>query len=393
MTADSSATRWRATVLALWAAGAVVVMVMHVVWPQPGHPEAYWPWPLGFVLFPVTGALILIKRPGNEVGRVLMLTGTAAAVIFFAWWLAFQVTNQVVAGIADAVSGSAVVPSFLGIVVLLHIFPTGQPIGPRHRWVIHAIWGFAVVMFLVSLLLPGELLLTQIENPIGVLPEWAPSVFAAGGVVALILAIFGIGVLAYRRRHGDMIERLQLRWFLSGAAVGLSIFFLTFFEASINEVLGIRPGSVGDNLVGVSLVVAFWAVPIGITVAILRYRLFDIDRLISRTLAYVVVLVLLGGVFALGVVGIQIVLPASSSLAVAASTLAVAAMFNPLLRRTKHLVDRRFNRSRVDNEKVTATIAESLRMPASNPHDVAGKVADVVSRALEPSSIGMWVRE
>jgi len=155
--------------------------------------------------------------------------------------------------------------------------------------------------------------------------------------------------------------------------------------------IAILAGSTGlAGTVGGFVVLGFIALPLSIGVAVLRYGLFDIDRIISRTLAYAIVTGLLVGVYAGIVLLATDVLSLTSSAAVAASTLAAAALFNPLRRRVQQVVDRRFNRARYDGEQTVAAFAVRLK-DAVNLDSVRDDLASVVQEALEPAHVSVWM--
>jgi hypothetical protein len=144
-------------------------------------------------------------------------------------------------------------------------------------------------------------------------------------------------------------------------------------------------------LVDIWITVSITAIPIAATLAILRYRLYDIDRIISRTVTYAIVIALLALVYALGVTALTSLLDTDSPLTVAGSTLAAAALFNPLRRRVQRGVDHRFNRTRYDAERVMATFTGSLRDEVDPDRVVQGWVS-VVDDTMHPASAGVWVR-
>ena len=199
------------------------------------------------------------------------------------------------------------------------------------------------------------------------------NVFLVLGVAGWLVSI-AAQVLSYRRSTGD--RRQQLKWLMCGSAVAL---------------IAIVAGSTGlAGTVGGFVVLGFIALPLSIGVAVLRYGLFDIDRIISRTLAYAIVTGLLVGVYAGIVLLATDVLSLTSSAAVAASTLAAAALFNPLRRRVQQVVDRRFNRARYDGEQTVAAFAVRLK-DAVNLDSVRDDLASVVQEALEPAHVSVWM--
>jgi hypothetical protein len=215
---------------------------------------------------------------------------------------------------------------------------------------------------------------------------WLGSVEA---VVIPLLAVFalltlGSQIARYRQAHGE--HRQQLKWLLGGALVSIVGFAVVTVPGTL------APNSRwGNGLINVASSLLLLALPICMGVAILRYRLYDIDRLISRTLSYLIVTGLLVGLF-VGIVFLATdVLPFSSPVAVAASTLAAAAVFNPLRRRIQHAVDRRFNRARYDAEAIVAAFTVRLR-DAVDLDTVRGELLLAVDRAVEPAHASVWLR-
>ena len=196
-------------------------------------------------------------------------------------------------------------------------------------------------------------------------------------ILVIWLAFVAHQVLNWRRATGE--RRQQLKWLATGAAVTLVVIAASF---------GISSTSVSGEILGIGLA----ALPVGIGVGILKYRLYDIDRIISRTLAYTIVTGLLVGVYAGLVLLTTQVLEFHSSVAVAVSTLAAAALFNPLRRRVQRAVDRRFNRARYDADQTVAAFAARLK-DAVDLDAVRDDLADVVHQALEPAHVSLWISQ
>jgi hypothetical protein len=274
-----------------------------------------------------------------------------------------------------------------GLTVLL--FPDGRPPSPRLRWVV---WVYAAtgVLWIASAaaITVGAVIghHTQVDSAGNLLVlgygiqatfwwKLRSKVFLVLGVAGWLVSI-AAQVLSYRRSTGD--RRQQLKWLMCGSAVAL---------------IAIVAGSTGlAGTVGGVFVLGFIALPLSIGVAVLRYGLFEIDRIISRTLAYTIVTGLLVGVYA-GIVLLSTdVLSLTSSAAVAASTLAAAALFNPLRRRVQRVVDRRFNRARYDGEQTVAAFAVRLK-DAVDLDSVRDDLASVVQEALEAAHVSVWMNE
>ena len=201
------------------------------------------------------------------------------------------------------------------------------------------------------------------------------------GYVVISLSWIGRHVVSYR--HATLERKQQLKWLLSGtsiAVVGFGVGIVVGFSSTLAVQIVADVGYI-----------ALAAVPISFGIGILRYRLYDLDRIISRTLSYAIVTGLLLGVY-IGIVTLSTrALPLSSPVGVAASTLAAAALFNPLRKRVQHVVDRRFNRRRYDAEATVAEFRSQLR-EAVEFDVVRRELLDAVRRAVEPSAVTIWVR-
>jgi hypothetical protein len=279
----------------------------------------------------------------------------------------------------------------LGLVFLL--FPDGRPPSARWRWVLWAsvvvgvLWIAAAFGLTISTIAghhvrvdPGGNLIA-LENNAGNAAWWN----ALTGVATLVLAVCWLGslgaqALSYRRSSGE--RRQQLKWLMAGSVIGGGCLFVTFSQSG---------GTSWDaRALTAAATVGLLALPLSIGVAIMKYRLFDIDRIISRTLGYAIVTGLLVGLYTGIVLLATHVVSIKTPVAVAASTLAAAALFNPLRRRVQREVDRRFNRARYDAERTVAAFAALLK-DAVDLDSVQQDLADVAQRALEPAHISVWI--
>ena len=282
-----------------------------------------------------------------------------------------------------------------GLTVLL--FPDGRLPSRRLRWVVWpylgvaALWALGTVIVTIGAIAshrsgvdPGGNLLV-LDHPTGAAAWW-------GVVNDLFFPLLALGwlvsvaaqALSYRRASGE--RRQQLKWLLAGSVLaGVSL------AVTAEDVFG-RSGFAG--ILGDGALVGILAIPVCLGVAILKYRLYDIDRIISRTLAYAIVTGLLVGVYAGLVLLATQVLGVHSSVAVAAATLAAAALFNPVRRRVQHAVDRRFNRAGYDADQTVTAFASRLQdaKDAVDLDTVRDDLAGVVDAALEPAHISLWVR-
>jgi hypothetical protein len=281
----------------------------------------------------------------------------------------------------------------LGLIILL--FPDGQLPSRRWRWLagvylmLGAVWLTAAFVLSASQIIAHRIRVDSGGNLLvlgtsSAAPSWwvVMQNLATVAFVVSSLASLAAQAVSYRRSSGE--RRQQLKWLLAGAAAGLAGLLLTFL-------LGHEGGLAG---LAASLLAAagVLALPVCMGVAILRYRLYDIDRLISRTLGYALVTGLLVGVYAGLVLLATEVLRFSSTWAVAASTLAAAALFSPVRRRVQRVVDRRFNRARYDADQTVAAFADRLR-DAVDLGAVRDDLAATAQAALQPAGMSVWVRE
>jgi hypothetical protein len=279
----------------------------------------------------------------------------------------------------------------LGLAILL--FPDGRPPSPRWRWVMR------VYLAVGSLWLAGALAVAAIAitghdirvdasgNLLTIDPDGSAAWWNALELVFFpVLGVCWLASLAgqtVRWRGSSDERREQLKWLLFGSAVCLAGLALTLLLSSVSGLLSVL-GQLG--FVGV------FALPASIGVAVLKYRLYDIDRIISRTVAYALVTGVLIGAYAGIVLLATRVLSVSSPVAVAASTLAAAALFSPLRRRVQRMVDRRFNRAGYDADQTIAAFAGRLK-DTVDLDSVRDDLATVVDRALEPAHVSVWINE
>lgn len=256
-------------------------------------------------------------------------------------------------------------------------FPDGRLPTARWRWfsvfTIGAVGGGAALIATT----PGEVY-GGVDNPIGI--AWGDQAQTAlVAVVATSLLVSFVGSAAsviVRYRRADLLERAQIRWFAWAVSIVIAFYVASFFV----------PGGVLDNWVALT----YSLIPASIGVAVLRYHLYDIDRLVSRTTSYAIVTALLLIIYGVLVAAISRLLPSSSSLAVAAATLAAAAAFRPLRIRVQNRVDRRFNRSQYDARQTVEEFAARLRHEVDTEMITADLIG-LVQRTVQPSSVGVWI--
>jgi hypothetical protein len=276
------------------------------------------------------------------------------------------------------------------LVILL--FPDGRPPSPRWRrvmWSYLAMVGcYLACTYAAVIIALGEHRTRIDANGVPAFVDHPAGWYAAAtDVFTVLLPAFWLSfvvaqVISWRRSSGE--RRQQLKWLLAGASV------LAVSEAVLQP-LSASPhlSAAEQGILNTASAVALAALPAGLAVAIMRYRLYDIDRIISRTLAYAIVTGLLAGTYAGLVLLATEVLRQHNTVAVAAATLATAALFNPVRRRVQRVVDRRFNRARYDADQTVTAFAARLK-DSVDLDAVQSDLASVVQRTLEPAHVSLW---
>ena len=340
------------------------------------------------LMFLALGPLILWKADGNRVGWVFSAIGLA--ILFSALSGSLADRGLVV---FQAIGGAFWLGWIIALGTLVLWFPTGRV--PGRRWLWLQWLGFVLVgLTLITYSFTEQICvesdvgcLAWVDNPIGIRGMPNPEYGWLSAPLFVLYPIFMGATLVslfVRFRRSETIERLQLKWFLFACfsfVAGLcSEFVLEWFGVT-------EPPVLVDLWIGLSIL----GIPIAATLAILRYRLYDIDRIISRTVSYAIVIATLGAVYTLGLAGLTSLLDSDSPLAVAAATLAAAALFNPLRRRVQAFVDHRFNRTRYDAERVMTQFTGTLRDEV-DPNTVLSGWVGVVSETMRPVASGVWLR-
>ncbi len=341
--------------------------------------------------FAGVGALLMTRVPGNILGPLLLLCGTLmAGVTALGGYATLGASASPMwpgTGVAASASEALyIVPIGVAFAFVPLVFPSGRLLSPRWRWVVTLDIALLATSVVSNLIRPGLVGGVPVENPLAI-PALEPLVSALD-LPSSLLAVVAFGAaataLAIRYRGGTVVVRQQVKWLLAAATVAAVAFPISFVVE--DETLSTATFFVGF--------LAFVALPLAIGVAVLRYRLFEIDRVISRTLSWAIVTGLLAAVFAVGVVGLQAVLVTFTSgdtLAVAASTLVVFGLFQPIRRRVQATVDRRFDRAKVDAEHTVEALASRLRDDV-DLGAVRSEVIEAVDAALHPASTGLWLR-
>jgi hypothetical protein len=342
-----------------------------------------------FSTFVVVGAVVAARRPRNAVGWLIAvgaLLWTLAVLSNGVYWhLAFGRPDAPAAADLVAWFGTwAFVPAFVLVLSLVPLlFPTGAPPGPRWRvvgWTAAVAGGMAT---LSTALAPGPLETADypwLDNPLGIDGLGLGTIAQVSFVVSAATALAALTslVVRYRRAHG--IERLQLRW----AATAACLLVLFAVGGSL------ATPWLGEGAGWVSMLVGLLAVAAGLAVALLRYRLYDIDVVINRTLVYGALTATLGGTY-LALVLLAGLAVGESDVAIAGATLAVAALFGPARARIQAAVNRRFYRRRYDAAR-TLEAFSARRRDQIDLEALADDLRGVVRETVQPAHVSLWLR-
>lgn len=387
--------------------GALLAVAQFVLvgltWSHPDAEFYYWrPAALAqgvlSLVFLAVGLFVARRRSDNSIGWLVAAIGLLnlvyeAVTEYAVYALLVAPGTMPWASEAGALTQVLWVLPFGLVPVLLLVYPTGRFL--TRRWAVGAILaGLAVVLILADIAnlwplrsLGRDLLFLEevVLSTGGETLLWTGLVIFIGAMVIAVISVF------LRWRRGDRIERLQIKWLLVSG-----ILLLIQAGLATTGVLGSnRSGEeigVSSVVTEVLLLLGLLALPFAVAVAVLRYRLFEIDRIVSRTVTYGVVTALLVAVYLGTVFILRALLPVEGQLAVAGSTLATAALFNPVRRRVQRSVDRRFNRSRYDAEQMlsefTARLSDQIELTS-----LRSEVHAVAEQTVQPSSVSLWLRD
>jgi MFS family permease len=346
------------------------------------------------VVFAAMGALILVRAGGHRIGLVLLSVGmlllAGPAFQGYAKWALIARPGALPGGAAAAwvasVTGGPVLFSLIGAFFLL--FPTGRIPSRRWRPVAWLLTATGIASVLFFMLTPGGLTAAPlVENPLGI-PALEPVLDVLGAPVFLVLVasvILSMISVAVRFRRSRDVERQQLKWVgASALVVGLTL--------ASTPIIFTTPSLNGLWIVLFPLAAA--TIPISAAVAILKYRLYDIDVIVNRTLVYAALTAVLVATYAGGVLIFRTILDpvtGDNDIAIAASTLAVAALFGPARRRVQAFIDRRFYRSRYDAQQTLEAFGARLRDEV-DLNTLSADILGVVSDTVQPRHASVWLR-
>jgi hypothetical protein len=366
---------------------------------------------LASMAFTVVGLLITFYRPENRVGWILIIAGFGLATVSFTdFYVACYLSGQLswpggiyVAWFSHRFAGQLlVIPLFI---LLPFLFPTGHFLTPRWRWLCLGALSMAGLLTLVTAFAPDM----RVDNGLGgTLPLNSPlawralpnafyaQLFSLQGLIVISTSLAGIASLLLRLKRSSGVERQQMKWFTYFLATAVTV-QLVFFELPFNilgeEQLATLPWF--EWLYTIVLFIVFLGWPLIIGLTIFRYRLYDIDIIIRRTLVYSLVTLTLALVYFGSVVLLQRVFTGmtnqQSPLAIVLSTLLIAALFNPLRRRVQQVIDRRFYRQKYDAQQVMARFANTAR-DETDMELLTTELNQVVQETMQPEAVSIWLK-
>lgn len=327
--------------------------------------------------FAAVGALLLLRRSGNAIGRILL--GLALY-----WSMYGAITIPGVAARLPTLLEVALVSLgyavWMLLPVLIVVFPSGRVTTRLGRAVAWVALGVAVTVVTIAVFSPGSLAFSGRPNPLGVDGLRALSAIALGDETFLSVPVIGAAALVdlvLRWRRADGATRLQFRWLAYGTAVTVVILgiSLLFDDA--------------PPLLDVVMTLGINAIPLAIWIAVTRHGLYEIGRVVSRTVSYAIVTALVIAVYATVVTSVTALAPNIPTIGVAVATLAAAALFLPVLRFVQRRIDRRFDREHFDAQRVMEEFGEHLRT-GTDPTTTGDDLTTAVDRTLQPTVIGLW---
>jgi hypothetical protein len=381
---------WALTVL-----GLAVAAWLNQLQRQASSPETAWllqpasvPLLVAAVSAATVGVLLASRRPAHPVGWLLLglgllVVGNVVVSGYVNYGLLVRPGALPAASYLAGVSNSIPVLWVTCVSFILLLTPTGKLPSPRWRWWARVAAAAPMSLVVLAAVDPQPLLPEhpEVGNPLAVAVPAGLLVAAVAALLVLVTLVAAAGSLVVRFRRARGVERQQLRWLAVGAALA-AVALLVAVVAGAMENEGVVLGAVGTCVA---------LLPLATGAAILRYRLYDLDRIISRTLAYGLLTVLLGGGYAGVVLGLGQQLGRDSSLVVAAATLVVAAVFQPARRRIQAVVDRRFNRRRYDAARTIEQFSSRLHQQI-DLSTLTAELLAVADRTVEPKMVSLWLR-
>ena len=362
-----------------WRAVGLVLAVALFVIPATGAAAGGETWVLvAWIGWPVTGAVVLFHLPRHRIGWLMVLIGALWGTFIFG--VGASETVQAMPAAAEAVINAAGYAPWILMILVVALLPDGTARTRLARVVVTGCLVLLAALMIASVFGVESLATTGRANPLlvpGLVPFADALLGDRGFLLVPTLVILAAIDLFGKAWRSTGVQRAQYLWVLLG--VGLTIGILV-----LGTLLPDYEGAIGSWVAAVVN-----AIPLCIGVAVLKYRLWDIDRIVSRTVSYALVTAGVLGVYALVVTSAARLLPESSTLAVALATLAAAAAFRPLLTRVRRVVDRRFDRARFDAVRESEEFAARLA-DAVDPDEVTADLATTIGRTLAPGSLAVW---
>jgi hypothetical protein len=377
---------------------SLLLLILNLSYP---NTHLYEPWldnTLTAVFYPTVGALVASSRPENPVGWLLCLYGLGTSIGYFcaeyAIYALLAEPNSLPAGEAMAWILSWVLPILNGLTVFyILLFPTGRLPSRRWRWLGWLTVIYVVVGVILAAFSSGALLgiLGPIQNPLGI--EGFSNIYykAVLFTMASLLTLAAALAVFLRLRHAIGVERQQIKWFAYAAVATVSAGILAYIIPRVVET------PLWFERVGFALNNGFLpAIPIAIGIAILRYRLYDIDIIINRTLVYGSLTLMLALVYFGGVTSTQVVFTALTGqeeqpqLTIVVSTLLIAALFTPFRHRIQSFIDRRFYRRKYDAAKTLEAFSAKLRTE-TDLDALSDDLVGVVRETMQPEHVSLWL--
>jgi hypothetical protein len=349
------------------------------------------------LVFAIPAALIVARQPRNTIGWLLMFPAVALTLgeLIGSYLQSASAVHPTLAFLLLAwFSGWSWVLYIFPLFLIVLLFPSGQPPTKRWNWVGAAVilWGILFILLASSGKIIQPNVGPQLPNPLGFLSFEVVQQLVGPwqvGLVALTALCMAAPFARYRR--GSAVERAQIKWLMYVGGVFAGIYIIGGFGLNLGG-----SDSFASNVFNILIALTAACIPVAIAIAVLRYRLWDIDVIIQRTLLYTLLtgalaLIYFGGVVLLQKLFSGILQVSNTSLNIVISTLAIAALFNPLRQRLQNFVDRRFYRQKYDAEQAITRFSSTARDEVDMER-LAGELLEVVEATMQPKEISLWLK-
>ncbi|UCH60796.1 MAG: hypothetical protein JSV61_04770 [Anaerolineales bacterium] len=356
-------------------------------------------FPIVPVFFAFVGALIISRQPRNVIGLVMMLPGLSLAFVvdaYLAPYLSGQLPPPATPSLLFLIilwfSNWNWLLLVLPVMFMMLLFPTGQPLSPRWKWLVY--FGLGIVVVFVFLITFAQVVGPNVDplpwsvpNPIGFLkPEWINTIVGPFMILFPVWILLCAVSLFVRFRRARAVEREQIKWLFYAGAIFIVFYMPSFIGNTYSQ---------AENFWNLLLPIGMLTFPTAIAIAILRYRLYEIDIIIRKTLQYTLLTAMLGLVY-FGLVilldgFLRALVGSSGQVATVISTLAIAALFTPLRRRVQEIIDRRFYRQKYNAEQALAEFAAATR-DETDLEALTARVVGIVQDTMRPEAVSLWLK-